>query len=212
MRKCRPALVFALIAVVSALPALASQSASAGKPEFEAASVREDDTDRQEPASFPFTADDSYPVSVTLLRADFTLDTYIAFAYKLWETPNLRHDLLAGQPNWVGEQRYRIKARIPENATKDQVRLMMQSLLAERFGLKVHFASREVPVLALSMAKSGVLGPNLKHHEDGPACSPQDTATNIGDVFPSSCGDTQMKSDGSLALVGARNITLDKLA
>jgi uncharacterized protein (TIGR03435 family) len=92
---------------------------------------------------------------------------------KLWETPNLRHDLLAGQPNWVGEQRFRIHARIAQDATKDQVRLMMQSLLAERFGLNVHFENREVPVLALRMAKSGVLGPKLKRHEDGPACEHQ---------------------------------------
>lgn len=190
----------------------ASQTASVSKLEFEAASVRPNDSDQQEPPSFPFTTDDSYPAQVTLLRADFTLDTYIAFAYKLWETPKLRHDLLAGQPGWVGEQRYRIQARIPENATKDQVRLMMQSLLAERFGLKVHFESREVPVLALSMAKSGVLGPKLKHHEDGPSCAPQEAASDSGEVFPPLCGDTQMKSDGALALVGARDITLDKLA
>jgi uncharacterized protein (TIGR03435 family) len=185
---------------------------SPGRAEFEAVSVRPDDSDRQEPPSFPFTVDDSYPDRVTLLRADFALDTYIAFAYKLWETPKLRHDLLAGQPNWVGEQRYRIEARIPENATKDQVRLMMQSLLAERFGLRVHFESRVLPVLAISMTKSGVLGPNLKNHEDGPACSPQETAHDTADVFPPLCGDTQLKSDGPLILVGARNITLDKLA
>jgi uncharacterized protein (TIGR03435 family) len=198
-------------AQMRATPASASQLASVSKPEFEAASVRPDDSDQQEPPTFPFAADDSYPIPITLLRADFTLDTYIAFAYKLWETPNLRHDLLAGQPNWVGEQRYRIQARIPENATKDQVRLMMQSLLAERFGLKVHFKSQEVPVLVLSMKKRGVLGPGLKNHIDGPVCPPPETAV-AGDVFPSLCGDTQMKSDGPLALVGARNITLDKLA
>lgn len=193
------------------IPAAASQSVPTGKPEFEAASVRQDDSDQQETPSFPFSADDSYPLGVTLLRADFTLDTYIAFAYKLWETPKLRNDLLAGQPSWVGEQRYRIQARIPENATKDQVRLMMQSLLAERFGLKVHFENRDMPVLALSLARTGVLGPKLKHHEDGPACTPQETA-GAGDVFPALCGDTQLKSDGSLVLVGARNVTLDKLA
>jgi uncharacterized protein (TIGR03435 family) len=198
-------------AQLHAIQATALQSASMSKLEFEAASVRPDDNDQQEPSSFPLTTDDSYPLSVTLFRADFTLDTYIAFAYKVWETPRLRHDLLAGQPKWVGEQRYRVQARIPENATKDQVRLMTQSLLAERFGLKVHFETRDVPVLALSLAKSGKLGPKLKNHAGGP-CSPQETATDSGDVFPPLCGDTQMKSDGPLALVGARNITLDKLA
>jgi len=118
---------------------VSQSSPSGGRLEFEAASVRPDDSDQQEPPSFPLTVDDSYPGASTLFRADFTLDTYIAFAYKVWETPNLRQTLLAGQPRWVGEQRYRIQARLPGNATKDQIRLMMQSFLADRFGLKLHF-------------------------------------------------------------------------
>jgi uncharacterized protein (TIGR03435 family) len=187
-----------------------SQSPSGSRLEFEAASVRENNSDQQEPASLPLSADDSYPSAATLFHADFTLDTYIAFAYKIWETPNLRHDLLAGQPRWVGEQRYRIQARVPKNVTKDQIRLMMQSLLADRFGLRVHFESRDTPVLALTLAKADVLGPKLRRHEDGPACSRAETPT--GDVFPLVCGGTEMKSDGPLAVVGARNVTLDKLA
>jgi hypothetical protein len=91
-----------------------SQSPSVSRLEFEAASVRENNSDQQEPASLPLSADDSCPSSATLFHADFTLDTYIAFAYKIWETANLRHDLLAGQPRWVGEQRYRIQARVPK--------------------------------------------------------------------------------------------------
>jgi hypothetical protein len=69
-------------ALMRLMPVPVLQLASADKPEFEAASVRQDDSDQQETPSFPFTSDDSYPAPVTLLRADFTLDTYIAFAYQ----------------------------------------------------------------------------------------------------------------------------------
>jgi uncharacterized protein (TIGR03435 family) len=189
---------------------VSQSSPSGGRLEFEAASVRPDDSDQQEPPSFPLTVDDSYPGASTLFRADFTLDTYIAFAYKVWETPNLRQTLLAGQPGWVGEQRYRIQARLPENVTKDQIRLMMQSLLADRFGLKLHFEKREELVLALRLAMAGVLGPKLRHHQDGPACL--QSQAPAGDVFPLVCGDTQMKTNVSLTVVGARNVTVDKVA
>ncbi len=48
------------------------------------------------------------------------------------------------------------------NPTKDQMGLMMQSLLAERFKLAVHFDSQVVPVLALVLVKPGKTGPKLR--------------------------------------------------
>jgi uncharacterized protein (TIGR03435 family) len=39
---------------------------------------------------------------------------------------------------------------------------MMQSLLAERFKLAVHFDSQVVPVLALVLVKPGKTGPKLR--------------------------------------------------
>ena len=47
---------------------------------------------------------------------------------------------------------------------------MMQSLLADRFKLRVHFEPREVPVLALTLVKPGKLGPKLLPHSEGPPC------------------------------------------
>lgn len=195
---------------ISAATVAPSQPPTANPLQFEAASIRPDNSGQQEPPSLPLTPDDSYPTPSTLFHADLTVDSYITFAYRIWETPNIRHDLLAGQPSWVGDQRYRIEARMPPNTTKDQIRQMMQSLLAERFGLKVHFQSRETPVLALTLAKPGVLGPKLRRHQDGPACSQSEAQDPA--VFPPICGDTEMKSDGQLAVVAARDVAIDKLA
>jgi uncharacterized protein (TIGR03435 family) len=46
-----------------------------------------------------------------------------------------------------------IEARAPANATEDQIRRMFQSLLEDRFKLKVHHEAREVPEYELTIAK-----------------------------------------------------------
>src|SRR5579884_2440645 len=46
-----------------------------------------------------------------------------------------------------------IEARAPEGATDDQIRLMLQSLLEDRFKLKVHHETRELPEYELTIAK-----------------------------------------------------------
>jgi uncharacterized protein (TIGR03435 family) len=50
--------------------------------------------------------------------------------------------------NW-----YDLDARAGKGATEDQVRLMMQSLLEDRFKLKVHRETREIPEFELTVAK-----------------------------------------------------------
>jgi len=89
--------------------------------------------------------------------------------------------LTGALPKWAASDLFEIEARADGNPTKDQMRLMMQSLLAERFKLAVHFESREMPLLALVLVKPGKLGPNLRPHEQGPACD------SAADVFPRQC-------------------------
>ena len=75
--------------------------------------------------------------------------------------------MFAHLPKWVITDRYSIDARAAGNPTKDQMRLMVQSLLADRFQLAAHFATQEVPVFALTVVKDGKLGPKLIAHADG---------------------------------------------
>src|ERR1051325_4412045 len=51
-------------------------------------------------------------------------------------------------PDWMTSARYDIVAKVPANATKEQVPVMLQNLLAERFKLMVHRESKELPVYA----------------------------------------------------------------
>lgn len=58
-------------------------------------------------------------------------------------------------PESMRDQRFDIAARVPEGATRDQLRLMIQHMLIERFKLAVHYESREMPKYYLTVAKGG---------------------------------------------------------
>jgi uncharacterized protein (TIGR03435 family) len=58
-------------------------------------------------------------------------------------------------PVWMSTERYHVIAKVPEGATKDQVIVMWQSLLAERFGVVLHHESKEFQVEELVVAKGG---------------------------------------------------------
>jgi uncharacterized protein (TIGR03435 family) len=62
-------------------------------------------------------------------------------------------------PAWLATERYDVAVKVPANATKEQVDVMWQNLLSERFGLAVHHESRELAVEELVIAKGG---PKLK--------------------------------------------------
>jgi uncharacterized protein (TIGR03435 family) len=62
-------------------------------------------------------------------------------------------------PEWLSTARFDINARVPLGATRDQYRLMLQNLLAERFKLALHHETREIPIYEMTIAKNG---PKLK--------------------------------------------------
>jgi uncharacterized protein (TIGR03435 family) len=62
-------------------------------------------------------------------------------------------------PSWMDSERFDIVAKVPPGATKDDVKLMLQNLLAERFKLTLHREKKELPMYALMVAKNG---PKLK--------------------------------------------------
>jgi uncharacterized protein (TIGR03435 family) len=97
----------------------------------------------------------------------------------------LAYKLQPGQisgPDWIATQRFDIVAKMPDGATKDQSNLMLQSLLEERFKMKLHRETKENPVLALVVAKDG---PKLKE-------SPPDPAEPFDTSAPLKAGEMQM--------------------
>jgi uncharacterized protein (TIGR03435 family) len=128
----------ALLVGVFAAPTLGQ-----GKLEFEVASIRpsSEQTDR---VNVGFRATGSQ-VRVMYM----SLKDYVGIAYRV------RTGQVEG-PDWTGQERFDITAKIPDGASQEQVPEMFQALLADRFKLKVHRESKEVPIYALAIAKSGL--------------------------------------------------------
>jgi len=79
-------------------------------------------------------------------------------------------DSILGIPNWGDSERFDIEAVVEGNPGIQEKRMMLQSLLAARFKLAVHHESRQRPVLALVLVKSGKHGPQLRSSTDETTC------------------------------------------
>jgi uncharacterized protein (TIGR03435 family) len=128
--------------------------------------------------------------------------------------------MVAHLPKWFSEDSYVINAQAEGDPTKDQMRLMMQSLLADRFKLAVHFERQELPVLALGLDKPEKTGPKLYPHSKGLLCDgpfPRNVIvaapTKSTDVFPPFCGKVLKIGlpNGSI-LMGGRDLTMAQIA
>jgi uncharacterized protein (TIGR03435 family) len=74
----------------------------------------------------------------------------------------LQFSQLAGAPDWLSSETWSVDARAEGNPTRDELMLMLQSLLEERFHLKAHHETREVSAYALTVAKNGTKLPAPK--------------------------------------------------
>ena len=132
--------------------AQAAQANNAPLPSFEVASIRlENSVDHPMSAVFQ-------PGRFTATAT--TMQRLIAFAY------HVKPFQVSGGPSWVSSDRFHIEAKEPDALAEelsklptDQQRrktgLLLQSLLADRFKLKVSHETKELPVYALVLAKSG---------------------------------------------------------
>lgn len=60
-----------------------------------------------------------------------------------------------GGPGWIEDTLYRIEAKAPGNPDRDTMQMMLQSLLEDRFSLKLRYESRESPAYFLVVAEVG---------------------------------------------------------
>jgi uncharacterized protein (TIGR03435 family) len=58
-------------------------------------------------------------------------------------------------PDWLDSERYEIAGKAPGPATEEQLRLMMQTLLRERFKLALHRQTKELSAYVLVVGKNG---------------------------------------------------------
>src|ERR1700722_3983486 len=92
-------------------------------------------------------------------------------------------------PAWIDTERFDIVAKVPQGATKDDVKLMLQNLLAERFKLTLHREKKDLPMYALVVAKRGPTmkesppdDPNAKEAKDDDAAAEQKAKQALADA------------------------------
>ncbi|HEX4138281.1 MAG TPA: TIGR03435 family protein [Bryobacteraceae bacterium] len=117
------------------------------RPRFEVASVKPGDHDRR--------------IAIQIRGSEFLATnapvvSLIGFAYGV-QLHQIAGAPLSGADQWIDTERFTIEAKpdaaAPENA--DQMRLMVQSLLADRFKLTLHRETRQQQVYELVTAKTG---------------------------------------------------------
>jgi uncharacterized protein (TIGR03435 family) len=137
-RRCAVSLPL-VIAILNLAPTRAQSLEP--RPEFEVASVRPYVPDNRRRGIFPSPGRfNAVGVPLKLLMQN---------AYRV------QPFLIVGGPSWIGSDTYDVVAKTDGPASTDQVRLMLQMLLEERFKLKVRRETREVPVYALVVGKNG---------------------------------------------------------
>src|SRR5262249_16997099 len=127
-------LIFALLMTIAADGSIVQNGST-----FEVASVKRNN--RQ---------DGAFVISGTpngFTATNVALERIIAFAYN---EPITR---IVGGPNWIKSDPYDVVARA-EGASNTQIRLMLQSLLADRFQLKLHRETRDLEALVVIVGKN----------------------------------------------------------
>jgi uncharacterized protein (TIGR03435 family) len=217
-------IVLPISSVMIGAPQLGAQASSAdwvaaagGQQTFEVASVKQNKLNGMSSTNVPLNDQDGFSSNGGLFSVtNYRLDAFIGFAYKI--TSRQTQAVLSQLPKWAAAERFDIQARAEGNPTKDQMRLMMQSLLAERFKLAVHTEVAQAPVFALVLVKPERPGPTVKPHSDRPPCallpspgapgpaSPSTDATGL----PAVCGVLQTELISGRMRAGARNVTVEQ--
>jgi bla regulator protein blaR1 len=145
-----------------------------------------------------------------------TLRFLITAAYDLPFLPRQTQTTIVGTPNWVDSEHFDIEAETPGNPSEAEKRLMIQSLLADRFKLAVHHETRQFPVFALLLAESAKRGPQLQPHGDDAKCfdlssGPPPVPGSDGAPPMPPCGNFGVIPGASWSLVGG-NVTMQMLA
>lgn len=96
----------------------------------------------------PFRRDNIKVTPDSVLIHATSLKSIVAWAFAAKEYQ------VAG-PDWLDTTRYDISAKSGAEATDDKMRLMMQSLLTERFKFAYHRATKETQSYALVIGKNG---------------------------------------------------------
>jgi uncharacterized protein (TIGR03435 family) len=129
------------------------------------------DIHKSAPSQFPFFQDGVLRGDRYVLR-DATLVDLIATAY------GVGNEKVVGGPSWLDTDRFDVIAKAPPTTTPETIKLMLQSMLADRFKLVLHTDTKPLSVFVLSVGKGK---PKLKEAAGGEGntgCIPQQQQQN----------------------------------
>jgi len=95
--------------------------------------------------------------------------TNISMQHLLMTAYGLSQPFRLSGPAWMPNEKYDIVAKVPEGATKDDLKMMLQHLLADRFQLAAHREMRDLPNYEMVVAKGGV---KMKESVEDPSAEP----------------------------------------
>jgi len=153
---------------IPAPPALPQMMPADADPTFEVATIKPNDSGVQHPQGVMHLNGRHYGA------INASLDDLLKFAY------DLQAKEIGNPPDWLDIDRFDIAAVMePEGRPSlEQVQVMLQKLLVERFQLKFHYEKRAMPAFVLAAAKSGLkLNPTLM---DGPSLSENERESSNG--------------------------------
>jgi uncharacterized protein (TIGR03435 family) len=78
-------------------------------------------------------------------------------------------------PDWADSDRFDIVAKAGGTPSRSDIHMMLRSLLIDRFKLRTHVESREMPVYALVVDRPGTGTPQLKRSDADCASGPSDS-------------------------------------
>jgi len=142
----------AMLTALSAVQAIAQTTAPASESlRFEVASLKPTPPDVQGPAIIRPT-----PGNQGYIATNMPLRTYLMIAYVVRDTQ------ISGAPAWFANDRYDLNAKAEKPSTVEELHVMLQNLLADRCGLKIHKESKEGTGYALVIDKGT---PKVTEHD-----------------------------------------------
>jgi uncharacterized protein (TIGR03435 family) len=124
---------------------------------FEVASLKPSPPDSRGGAIRPSPGGERYEAN------GIPLKLMIQVAYRV------KADQVVGLPAWIDSDLFDMNAKAERPSSVEELHVMLQNLLAERFQLKFHRATKELPMYAMTVDKAG---PKLESHEAKSAGDP----------------------------------------
>ena len=119
-----------------------------------------------------------------MVYAGVPMRRLVMLAYEVPFNGGKASDQISG-PSWIDDAKFDIVAKVRPGATKEQADLMLQNLLVERFGLKVHHETRQVSGYELTQGKGGTkLMPTAYPNAAPPAVGTPATPNRVENGYP----------------------------